>query len=445
MRTAPLDPALIELDVGRLDHLARREERRLLDDVPELAHVARPVVREEALDPLLREAPARRPVALRVFAEEAVGDRHHVLAPLAERRERDGEHVEAIVEVLAERAFVDQVEQIAVGRGDDPDVGLDLLAAADAGEAVGLEHAEQAHLDRRVHRPDLVEEDGAGRGRLELALGRVERAGERALLVAEELAADELLGDRAGVHGDERAVAAAASVVDRARDELLAGAALADDQDRRHRRGDALDPREDVAHLLRAADHPLEDQGAVLVLLFVVGLAHVVAGEELAHERDEAGRVERLLQIVRGAELERLDRARHGALPGDHDHRRRRREGLGALGVRGRREPTHQLDAGHAGEVQIGHQHVCGCPLMQLERLFAARGDDDVEPFGPQHGLEDRRLIRLVLDEEDASLRMPAAAMQRPERRARVTDRLSLQTFLRDPQTAPTLRERLQL
>ena len=51
------------------------------------------------------------------------------------------------------------------------DVGLDLLAAADAGEAVGLEHAEQAHLDRGVHRADLVEEDRAAGRRLELALG----------------------------------------------------------------------------------------------------------------------------------------------------------------------------------------------------------------------------------------------------------------------------------
>ena len=80
------------------------------------------------------------------------------------------------------------------------------MFAADAGEPVGLEHAQQADLRRQVHRPDLVEEDGAARGRLELALGERERAGERALLVAEQLAGDELLGNRAGVDRNERAL-----------------------------------------------------------------------------------------------------------------------------------------------------------------------------------------------------------------------------------------------
>ena len=70
-------------------------------------------------------------------------------------------------------------------------------------------------------------------------------AGERALLVAEELAFHQVLGNRAAVHRHERRVAARAVLVDQARRELLAAARLAGDVDRR------LGARELVDHAAR--------------------------------------------------------------------------------------------------------------------------------------------------------------------------------------------------
>ena len=85
------------------------------------------------------------------------------------------------------------------------------------------------HVKR--HLGYLVEEDGAAVGLLELA-GRAAfaRSCERALLVAEQLAADELFGDGAAVDGEERRVFARAGIVDGLREHLLAGAAFAGDQ-----------------------------------------------------------------------------------------------------------------------------------------------------------------------------------------------------------------------
>lgn len=60
--------------------------------------------------------------------------------------------------------------------------------------------------------------------------------------------------------------------------------------------------------------------------------------------------------------------------------------------------------------------------MLNLYRLLAARSNEDVEPFMPQHGLENRRLIRLVLDEKNATgTRMvphhrPMCAVHRPPR-----------------------------
>ena len=53
---------------------------------------------------------------------------------------------------------------------------------------------------------DLVEEERAARRELELAKLLTNRAGECALLVSEERALDELLGNRGEVHGHERRV-----------------------------------------------------------------------------------------------------------------------------------------------------------------------------------------------------------------------------------------------
>ena len=60
------------------------------------------------------------------------------------------------------------------------------------------------------------------------------------------------------VERDERAVGARADAMDRAREQLLAGAALADDQHGRIRRRDAIDHREQLAHQRRLADHLAE-------------------------------------------------------------------------------------------------------------------------------------------------------------------------------------------
>jgi hypothetical protein len=58
--------------------------------------------------------------------------RRHVLAPLAQWRQRDRHHVEPVVQVLAEVAPGDQRRQALVGRRDDAHVGLQRRFAADA-------------------------------------------------------------------------------------------------------------------------------------------------------------------------------------------------------------------------------------------------------------------------------------------------------------------------
>ena len=85
---------------------------------------------------------------------------------------------------------------------------------------------------------------------------RGDRAGEGALLVAEQLALDERLRDGGAVDLDERAFVRGGVLVDRAGDELLAGAGLAGDEDGGRCVGDLLDDREDLLERRGAADEP---------------------------------------------------------------------------------------------------------------------------------------------------------------------------------------------
>ena len=103
--------------------------------------------------------------------------------------------------------------------------------SAEARETLLLHGAEQLRLQRRRERGDLVEVHRAAAGHLqlpELARGGV---GERPLLVAEQLALEQLGGDAGAADVDEGFVAARAGGVDGLGEEVLAAAGLAEDED----------------------------------------------------------------------------------------------------------------------------------------------------------------------------------------------------------------------
>ena len=141
-----------------------------------------------------------------VAAQEERRERRDVLDALAQRRQRDRDHAQAEVEVLAEPAFLHRLVEVDVGGGDQAEVGLDRAGAADALDLALLNRAQQLGLQVEPQVADLVEEERAAGGELELADLLADRAGERALLVAEEHAFDQVLRNRRQVHGDKRTV-----------------------------------------------------------------------------------------------------------------------------------------------------------------------------------------------------------------------------------------------
>ncbi len=255
--------------------------------------------------------------------QEVIAEQRDIVAPLAERRQAEGDDVEAIVEVLAELPLGDQFLDIPVGRGHEPDIERDQLLAADPADLSLLEHAEQVDLRLGGHLADLVEEERAPLRHLEPAGLLTKGAAESPLLVSEQLALDERFRHRADVDGDERAVASRAQAVDGPGDQLLARAALSLDEDHEVGVGDLADAREDLADRGALADHLRElagggqaraEQSVLLPKLMVL--------ERVADEVSQHLQVDRLGEVVVCSQPHRLDGRLDRSVGRDHQDQR---------------------------------------------------------------------------------------------------------------------------
>ncbi len=173
---------------------------------------------------------------------------------LAQRRDADGEHGHAEVEILAELPVVHHAAQVTVGRGEEARLDRAVARLADAANGPRLQHSEQLRLRRERELSDLVEEHRAPLRRLEAADPRRHRAGEGSARMSEELRLEQILGERRAVDDDERLARAVRAVVNRARDQLLARTRLAMHEHRGLGRPDPHDRRIELAHRRAPAD-----------------------------------------------------------------------------------------------------------------------------------------------------------------------------------------------
>ena len=120
-----------------------------------------------------------------------VGQGGDILRSLAKRREVNRDHIEAVVEVLAEGALADHRFEVAVGGSDHAHIHADRLRPSNTLELALLKHAQELHLHRQADIADLIEQECATVSALEPADMPRQRVRECALLVAEKLAFEE--------------------------------------------------------------------------------------------------------------------------------------------------------------------------------------------------------------------------------------------------------------
>ena len=138
--------------------------------------------------------------------------------------------MQAVVEVLPELSGADSFLQVHVCCGHHPHVEPDRLATADPLDASLLQYPEELRLELHRQVADLVQEQRTSLRHLESAGPCRGGPGERAFLVAEELALDQVVGEHRAIHCHERPAAPLAGRMDRPSEELLARTSLAEKQ-----------------------------------------------------------------------------------------------------------------------------------------------------------------------------------------------------------------------
>src|SRR5687768_4474733 len=133
-----------------LDKRAFAENRRALQDVPNLSNVPWPLISEKGLSCLARQTSGRPPEGPADLLQKDFAQRHDIDGTLAQGRDLDVEDPEPIEQVLAKVAALDGFAQVAVGRGDDADVRFQEARPAEPLELALLQHPQELCLRRQA-------------------------------------------------------------------------------------------------------------------------------------------------------------------------------------------------------------------------------------------------------------------------------------------------------
>ena len=220
------------------------QDRGAPDDVAQLADVARPVGRAQRRQ--RRRVELARPSSPASSRRKCAHQERDVAAPLAQRRQAQLEPRQPVVEIDAEgRAAGPRPRGRAASSPPRAPRTGELAGAADAPQPPGLQHAQQLRLQVERQLADLVEDQRAARRLLEPARAaapaapvKAPRSWPNSSLSASSRGSAPQLTATNGPPGF------GPELVQRARQQLLARAALAGHQHRRRRRCHQRRPRQ---------------------------------------------------------------------------------------------------------------------------------------------------------------------------------------------------------
>jgi hypothetical protein len=224
------------------------QERRPLHHVGELAHVAWPGVGDEGLLGAYVQALRREAVVSAGLGQESLRQEDDVAAALPKGRQAERQDGQPLVESLLESPLASGGGEVFARGRDDPDVDGLPAGAPDPADLAVLDRREELALERLGQEADLVQEKRAAvGGREEPGLPLI-GVGEGAPLEPEHLGLQQGLRNGGAVDSHEPPARAGTGPMEDRREQPLAGAGLALDQN--GRRAPAAQGAEDPPHLL---------------------------------------------------------------------------------------------------------------------------------------------------------------------------------------------------
>ena len=356
------------------------EHDEAMDEVFELAHVARPRTAREQGERVRQKLPILMVLAVEPVEEDGGQDRD-LLPSLAEWRHADLHDVQTIVEVFAELAAAQGEFQVSIGRGHDPGVDSDQFPAADARKLKILDHVEELRLKGQGEFADLVQVDSPLVRKLELSELSPVGAGEGSSFMAEEFGFQQLAGKGGTVHLDKRPVRSRGGRVNGPCHQILADPAFSSEEDGRVDGGDLFDELLDGPHLGAVA----QQRGIVGEIalaerpLCLRGRARTRRREDRTKGGLEVARADRAAEDVEGRVL--VCRARDRVRRVLHEEERDTRPA----------EPSEEARS----EVAVGEIHQDegrGEAPLHLQGIVGQISDDRIKPHS-LHASTDARVI----------------------------------------------------
>ena len=281
----------------------------------------------------------------------------------------DGEDAEPIEQIETKAAGGDGGLHVRVRRRQHAHIGADRLVATETLERLLLQDAQQLALGQRACGADLVEEQRAAVALLELADTTAVGPGESTLFVAEQLAFQKLLWDGGAVNRQERPTGPATVLIEGVRDQFLAGAALAGNEDRHVLRGDAANR---LVHFLHGRTDTDNGIGAIVHLVpggEQGGNVHEPAdGQGTLDHLTQRAQLQRFEKVLVSAELHGLDGRVGGAAAGDEDD--------GTARVQFTKSAQH-VQAGHIGQMHVKNDDIGLSLPGDVQTLRGGLGRED--------------------------------------------------------------------
>ncbi|MPM87212.1 hypothetical protein SDC9_134306 [bioreactor metagenome] len=168
-------------------------QQHALHHIAQLPDVARPGVGCEPFEYGVIDRRQGLAMAFGKVGEEMLYQPFDVALPVAQCRDADRGDGDAVVEIHAEAAGRNLLAQVAVGCGDQPEIGLARRVFAQAIDLAVFEHAQQVGLKVHRHLADFIQEQGSPIGGFDLAdQTAAAGASEGAVYIAEEFAGEQL-------------------------------------------------------------------------------------------------------------------------------------------------------------------------------------------------------------------------------------------------------------
>ena len=216
-----------------------RDPYRKGTGVCQLTDIAGPrIVQHEFLD-LRVQAGRFRTHPLGGESQVVMRQQQRIVAALTKRRQHDAHGVQAVEQVGAKRRLLDSFIQGPVGRRNDAHVHATHAGFSHTPRLALLQHTQQLHLQQRAGIADLIEEQRAAVSGVEQALAIGDRPREGAATMPKQFALDQGVWGSAAVVRHEPERTPATQVVERPRNQFLAGAGFSQHQDRQFARGNA--------------------------------------------------------------------------------------------------------------------------------------------------------------------------------------------------------------